>query len=116
MYCKQWQQNPALDIQSVAGWDHDAARLDKNADTFGLQGLPTLDDLLARADVPAVVVGAETSLHADLVEKAAAAGKTIVLQKPMALTLPKADRIVAAVDATACRSRWPGRCAPTRRT
>ena len=46
----------------------------------------------------AVVIAAETSLHAELVEQAAAAGKMIALQKPMALTLPQADRIVAAVE------------------
>jgi predicted dehydrogenase len=38
-------------------------------------------------------------MHADLVERAAAAGKAIVLQKPMALTMDEADRIVAAVRA-----------------
>ena len=54
--------------------------------------------LLQNADIQAVVVSAETSLHADLVEKAAAAGKTIILQKPMALTMPEADRIVTAVE------------------
>ena len=53
--------------------------------------------MLARADVDAVVIAAETSLHAELVEKAAAAGKAIVLQKPISLTLAEADRIVAAV-------------------
>ena len=33
-----------------------------------------------------------------MVEKAAAAGKMIALQKPIALTMPQADRIVAAVE------------------
>ena len=98
MYCTQWKQNPALDINLVAGWDHDAARLKKNTDTFGIQGTTDLDEFLARPDMPAVVVGAETSLHADVVEKAAAAGKMIALQKPIALTMPQADRIVAAVE------------------
>jgi predicted dehydrogenase len=51
--------------------------------------------------VDAVVIGAETSLHAEMVEMAAAgggAGKAIVLQKPMALTLEEAERIVSAVE------------------
>jgi predicted dehydrogenase len=98
MYCTQWKQNPALDINLVAAWDHDAARLNKNTDTFGIQGYADLDEFLARPDMPAVVIGAETSLHADVVEKAAAAGKMIALQKPIALTMPQADRIVAAVE------------------
>jgi predicted dehydrogenase len=54
--------------------------------------------LCARSDIDAVVIGAETSLHADMVELAAAAGKAIVLQKPMALSMEEADRIVAAVN------------------
>jgi predicted dehydrogenase len=57
-----------------------------------------LDTLLARSDVQAVIIAAETSLHADIVEKAAVTGKAIVLQKPMALTMSQADRIVAAVN------------------
>jgi predicted dehydrogenase len=98
MYCTQWKQNPALNMNLVAAWDHDAARLKKNADTFGIPGTTDLDEFLARTDMPAVVIGAETSLHADMVEKAAASGKMIALQKPIALTMPQADRIVAAVE------------------
>lgn len=97
MYCNQWRQNPGLGINLVAGWDHDSARLKKNCDHFGVQGYADLDEFLARPDMPAVVIGVETSMHADVVEKAAAAGKMIALQKPIALTLPQADRIVAAV-------------------
>jgi len=98
MYCNQWKQNPGLEINLVAGWDHDAARLQKNCDQFGVAGYADLDAFLARPDMPAVVIGVETSMHADVVEKAAAAGKMIALQKPIALTMAQADRIVAAVE------------------
>jgi predicted dehydrogenase len=97
-YCTEWKQNPAFGIDLLAAWDHDEARLAKNAAAFGLQGYADLDAFLARPGLQAVVIAAETSLHADLVEKAAAAGKMIALQKPIALTLPQADRIVAAVQ------------------
>jgi len=96
-YCSQWKQRPELDVQVVAGWDHDRERLRKVASNLGLDAYETADELLGRADVTAVVIAAETAFHAGLVEKAAAAGRTIILQKPMALTLPEADRIVAAV-------------------
>ncbi len=98
VYCTQWQQNPALEVRLAAGWDHDPARLQKNCTAFGIQGTTDLDELLARPDMPAVVIGVETSMHADVVEKAAAAGKMIALQKPLALTMAQADRIVAAVE------------------
>jgi predicted dehydrogenase len=47
-----------------------------------------------------VVIAAETLYHADLAVRAAEAGKAIVLQKPMALTMADADRIVEAVGRT----------------
>lgn len=97
-YCTQWLQNPDHGVRLVAGWDHDAARLAKAVEAFHLDGCEAVDDLLARQDVQAVVISSETSLHADLVEKAATAGKAIALQKPIALTMGEAGRIVAAVD------------------
>jgi predicted dehydrogenase len=97
-YCTQWRQRPELGIHLVAAWDHDTARVEKSAATHGLQAYTDLDAFLAHPDLQAVVIGAETSLHADMVEKAAAAGKTIALQKPIAITLDEADRIVAAVE------------------
>ncbi len=96
-YCTQWRDRPELGVSVVSAWDHDAARLQQMADAFGLRPVADLSALLADPAIEAVVMGAETSMHADLVEQAAAAGKAIVVQKPIALTLPQADRIVAAV-------------------
>lgn len=97
MYCTQWLKNKNQAINLVAGWDHLPTRLDKAATDFSLAACASVDELLARSDVQAVVIGSETSLHADLVEKAAAAGKMIALQKPLALTMTEADRIVNAI-------------------
>jgi predicted dehydrogenase len=101
-YCAQWlrplPEHPEYEIKVVAGWDHDAARLETARKAYGLQPCSSAEELLARADVQAVVISAETSLHAGLVELAAAAGKMIAVQKPIALTMPEADRIVAAVQ------------------
>ncbi len=96
-YCGQWQQ-PEHGVKLVAAWDHDRQRLAANATSFGMEAVASLESFLARDDVQAVVIGAETSLHADMVEQAAAAGKAIALQKPIALTMAQADRIVAAVE------------------
>ena len=96
-YCNQWRDRPELDMAVVAGWDHDAARLAQNASTYGFQPYADPGTLLREAGVDAVVIAVETAHHADMVELAAAAGKAIVVQKPLALTLDQADRIVAAV-------------------
>lgn len=97
-YCKEWKENQSYDIDVTAGWDHDGNRLQAAVDAFGIQPYADMQELLDRKDIKAVVIASETSMHADLVEKAAAAGKSIIVQKPLALTIEQADRIVAAVD------------------
>ena len=113
-YCSRWQQQFAEDVNLVGGWDHDADRLREAVATHRINAFSSVHDLLNRADIDAVVIGSETSLHADLVEQAARAGKSIVLQKPMALTLAEADRIVAAVKESDVRftMAWQMRADP----
>ncbi len=97
-YCARWQEQPELDVAVVAGWDHDATRAAEACAKYGLDLAPSAAALVARSDVDAVVITAETAYHAELVELAAAAGKAIIVQKPLALTLEQADRIVEAVE------------------
>ncbi len=52
--------------------------------------------LIADPEVDAVVIAAPARFHADLVVAAAAAGKAVFCEKPMALTLADADRAIAA--------------------
>ncbi len=99
VYLAQWKQHPEWDVQATKVWDHDEARLQEFSKNQQLEAVSDVDALLADPAIQAVVICAETSLHAELVEKAAAAGKAIAVQKPMATTLKDADRIVAAVNA-----------------
>ncbi|MHC4199748.1 MAG: Gfo/Idh/MocA family protein [Planctomycetota bacterium] len=96
MYCGRWREAPEMGVSVIAGWDHDAERAKRAAERHGVRLFDSPEALLA-SDVEGVVIAAETSRHAELVEFAAEAGKAVVLQKPMALTLEEADRIVAAV-------------------
>ena len=97
VYCEQWRKYFSDRVKLVAAWDHDAGRAAAAGEKFALDLGETPESVLSRDDTDAVVIGAETSLHAGLVEQAAAAGKMIILQKPLCLTLAEADRIVAAV-------------------
>ena len=96
-YCRRWRDRPDMGVTVVAGWDHDSPRLAACAERIGCDAVADVAALLARPDVQGVVIGSETSRHAALVVEAARAGKAIVLQKPMALTLEQADEIVDAV-------------------
>ncbi len=98
-YASIWRERPELGVRPLVGWDHDPARAEAGCAKHQMERVATVEALLSRPDVDAVVIGSETSLHADLVCRAAAAGKAVVLQKPLALTLAEADRIVAAVSA-----------------
>jgi predicted dehydrogenase len=86
------------DARLVAAWDDNAERGRRNADQFGMELVPSLEALVARDDLDAVIVASETNRHADHCVAAAGAGKAILLQKPMATTLDDCDRIIAAVD------------------
>jgi len=54
-------------------------------------------DLLAHAPIDTVVIATPHAFHAEQAIAAAAAGKAIITEKPMAVTLEDADRILAAV-------------------
>jgi myo-inositol 2-dehydrogenase / D-chiro-inositol 1-dehydrogenase len=69
-----------------------AKRLAADVDADALD----VDALLARPDVDGVLITAPARSHTDLVVAAAAAGKHVFCEKPMAVTLADADRAIAA--------------------
>ena len=65
----------------------------------GVAALSDIESLVARPDVDAVYVATPTQLHAAHVRVAAAAGKHILCEKPMAASLAEAQAMIAAADA-----------------
>jgi predicted dehydrogenase len=67
---------------------------------FGIpRALTDYRDLLALPEIRMVVVGVPNHLHCQVVVDAAAAGKHIVIEKPLCLNLAEADRMLAACRA-----------------
>jgi UDP-N-acetyl-2-amino-2-deoxyglucuronate dehydrogenase len=66
---------------------------------FGVAGYTELDDLLADPAVQMVSICTPQHNHPDLATRCAAAGKHILLEKPMAVDLAGCDRIIAACEA-----------------
>jgi myo-inositol 2-dehydrogenase / D-chiro-inositol 1-dehydrogenase len=58
----------------------------------------TLDGVFADPDIKAVVIASSTDTHADLILRAAAAGKHIFCEKPVDLTLERARVCAKAVE------------------
>ncbi len=94
-YAKELGRIPGVRV--TASWDHDLDRGKRSAEPFGCAMSTDLDEVLKDEKIPAVIVGVETSMHAEVCVAAAEAGKAILLQKPMALTLEDCDRIIEAV-------------------
>jgi UDP-N-acetyl-2-amino-2-deoxyglucuronate dehydrogenase len=61
---------------------------------------PDLASLLAREDVDVISVCVPSGLHAEVAGRAAAAGKHLVVEKPIDVTLEAADRLIAAARAS----------------
>jgi predicted dehydrogenase len=92
---------PALDLAVV--WARRREAADELARRFGATAVDDLDDLLDRCDV--VVFAVPPDVQADLAVRAAEAGRHLLLEKPIATTLPDAEGLAAAVERAGVRSQ-----------
>jgi len=66
------------------------------AKRFGVAYVKTVEELLTRSDVDAVVISVPHFLHAPLAIQAARAGKHVIVEKPMSTTLAEANKMIVA--------------------
>lgn len=95
-YARQAQEHPKTEI--VACWDEVPERGREQAAKYDLTFVEDLDELLARSDVDGVIVDAPTSMHPDVIGRAARAGKHIFTEKVLALGTDDCEQIIAEVD------------------
>ena len=77
--------------------DVNRERAEAVAAETGTAAFTDLDQLLARVD--AVTIAVPTSVHCQVGLQVIAAGKPVLIEKPLARTLEEADRLVAAAEA-----------------
>lgn len=94
-YMRQILAHPDTTFAGV--WDEDAAR-GRDYSGPGVRNYGTVDEMLTDPGIDAVVVTTATSMHRDVMVKAAAAGKHIFSEKVLAPTLKECNEIVAAVN------------------
>jgi len=95
IHAESLQRYPHAEI--VAACSPTAANVKKFARQFGIPNTYTDHrKLLEREDLDMVVVGIPNDLHCQVAVDAAAAGKHIVMEKPLCLNLAEADRMIAA--------------------
>ena len=99
---------PAMDampeIELAAGADIDAeVRARFTGRYTGAAAYPTVEALCKESDVEAVWVSSPNRFHCEHTVTALEHGKHVVVEKPMALNLDEAQRMVAAADRNGCK-------------
>lgn len=92
--------HPTAELVGV--WGRDLAKAKALGAEFEVPGFGDVAELLDQVD--AVAIALPPDVQAPLAEQAAAAGKHLLLEKPIALTTEAADRVVAAVRASGVAS------------
>ncbi len=89
---------PSVKLIAVA--DVNSAQAAEMAARYGAEAsYADYHSLLASKDIDAVVIATPTNTHVEVVKAAAAAGKHIFCEKPLALTLAGCDEAIAAANA-----------------
>jgi len=80
----------------VAGFDQVPAAADRLAEAFGCRAYYDLDQMLADPAVDVVTIATPSGAHMEPAVAAACAGKHVIVEKPLEITLRRCDRIIAA--------------------
>lgn len=82
-------------IRLAAVCDVHPQAVDELKKEYGCAGYTSLDELLRSPDVDAVSICTPSASHGDIALKAARAGKHVVIEKPIDVSVEKADQVLA---------------------
>jgi myo-inositol 2-dehydrogenase/D-chiro-inositol 1-dehydrogenase len=104
---------PGVRLHTVSDPMPESAR--EVAAQFGAVVAPDIESVFANREIDAVVVASPTTTHSDLITRAAAAGKHIFCEKPVDLSVSRAEACAKAVAAAnvACMIGFQRRFDPT---
>lgn len=94
----EYDANPVAELYGF--YDLNAARATEIAAKYGGHAFASIDALLADPAIDAVSVLTPNSTHADISIRAMRAGKHVLCEKPMAVTLEQCDAMVATAKET----------------
>lgn len=84
--------NPGSELVAVSDYYPENAQ--KLADQYGCAARTT-DEIIADPEIDAVLIATSTDTHSDLIEAATAAGKSVLCEKPVDLSLERAQACLA---------------------
>ncbi|MGI6610427.1 MAG: Gfo/Idh/MocA family protein [Limnochordia bacterium] len=88
----------ATDAQLVAVMDVDRGRAQAVGEKYGVDWYRSPTELLARSDIDAVYIATPVVHHASLVAEAARHGKHVLCEKPLALDIAEAEKLIESCD------------------
>ncbi len=97
-YAKELQAIPGVQVKAV--WDDDKARGEQLAKELNCAFEPDVDKLLADPEIQAVQLTSQTSLHPQLLLKAAAARKHIFTEKVLTISPEDAAKAQEAIQSS----------------
>lgn len=99
--CGYWGSNHVRTLKSLgvlhAVSDANLARAEGFASEQDCVAIPP-DEIYEHPDIDAIVMALPPQFHADSAVRAVEAGKDVLVEKPIALTVPDAERAVAAAE------------------
>ncbi len=108
--------NEIENARVVAAWSRNRGQRgeDRRARRGGCRTYDDLDAMLAHPDLDVVCVCTPSGAHMEPAVQAARAGKHVVVEKPLEITLPRCDAIIEACDAAGVRlcTIFPSRFTP----
>ena len=81
-------------------YDVHLAAAQKVAETHGAKVAPSVEAALADADVDAVLIASSTDTHVDLITASAKAGKAILCEKPIDLSIDRVEQCRRDIEGT----------------
>ena len=97
IYVEAFAHVPAAAVSVICSRTEAAGR--SLAQRCGADWTPAYADAVSRDDVDAVVVATPSGTHAEIAVAAATAGKHLLVEKPLDITLTRVDRIIDAAAA-----------------
>ena len=95
-FWEEGQQSP--DVKVVACWNRTRERAERFAGMYGGDVAPSLEALLAHPKVEAIANFASNNFHCEPTKLAAAAGKHVFVDKPIANTFEESAEMIEACD------------------
>ena len=86
--------NDVRGAKLVACLDNVSAAADRLAKSTGCRAYHRLDEMLADPDLDVVTIGTPSGAHMDPAVAAARAGKHVIVEKPLEITLKRCDKII----------------------